>query len=351
MPAPPLPEDEQQRIRDALATHGTVAEAARATGRDRGTVFKYTRAASASPEPGRAPPERLDAAAKLALVEKLLADLKAGDGKTEVVPGPPARVVAPGRTNVVTPERRYERVAFVSDLHHPFQDTAAIGTTLAALRDYRPDLLILGGDGFDCFSVSDHDREPGRCDCLQDEFDAARETWRAFDDLGCDVVWLDGNHEERINRMQRRNPGLFRLRALELPRAAELPQRWLYCPDQTRVRLGSLTCLHGNLKGRGTSMMHAAAGMLRKLRTSCVFGHLHRHQMFMETTEDGTYRAGFANGHLSDVAQAHYITAPDWQQGFTTIDYDWSTGVFSVTPRLIVKGRLRWGGTTYGATP
>jgi hypothetical protein len=60
-------------------------------------------------------------------------------------------------------------------------------------------------------------------------------------------------------------------------------------------------------------------------------------------------RGGFANGHLCDVSKAHYITSPDWQAGFTTIEFDWSANVFTVVPHLIVRGRHRFNGKTYGA--
>jgi hypothetical protein len=292
------------------------------------------------------------AAPRAEAVARVMAAMSPDPGRETVVtvePGPAVALAVPGKHRVVEPQKKYERVAFVSDMHHPFLDQAAFKAAMGVLRDYRPGLVILGGDQFDCFSISDHDREPGRADYLQDEFDAAQPTWREIDSLGCDVAFLAGNHEERIERIQRRTPGLFKLRALELPRAAELPKRWMWCPNQTRIRMGSLTAIHGDLKGRGTNSMHAAAGMLRKLRTTCVFGHLHRFQSFFETCDDGTIRGGYANGHLSEVTEAKYIQSPDWQEGITTIDFDWSLGIFSVTPHMIVKKAILWNGRTYAA--
>lgn len=264
---------------------------------------------------------------------------------------PPPPLPPPGRSHVVRDETRAERTLFLSDLHCPFHDMAAWRAVIAFVRDFRPQLVLLAGDLFDCYSISSHDQDPGRADCIQDEFDAAQPLWAELDDACKDatVVYWKGNHEERIDRMQREKRGLFRLRSLELPVAAEMPKRWAYYPNQTRYKLGALSCLHGDLKGRGTASMHAAAGMLRKLRTTCLFGHLHRFQTFYETNADGTVRAGFASGHLCDVEQAKYISNPDWQQGVSTIDYDWSADLFSVRQHLIVNGRLRWGGQSYPA--
>ena len=286
-----------------------------------------------------------------AIVRAVLAQMGGVPGKPEVIEvAPPSKFrLMPGSRIVDLTGQQYERVAFLSDFHHPFQDDAAIDAAMKIVRDFRPGLVALMGDYFDCYSISDHDREPGRADTIQDEFDAARPTHAKVDDAAgdADVVFVDGNHEERIQRIQRRNPGLFKLRALELPLAAELPKRWQYFPNQTRIKLGSLSLLHGDLKGRGTNSKHAAAGMLSKLRTSSVFGHLHRHQVFLETGDDGTVRGGFANGHLSDVSRAHYITNPDWQQSVTLIEFNWSMTTFAVTPVLFINGAAIWRGTTY----
>ena len=81
-----------------------------------------------------------------------------------------------------------------------------------------------------------------------------------------------------------------------------------------------------------------------------MFGHLHRTQVFMETTNEGDYRGGFANGHLCNVDEALYISCPDWQQSFSTIDYCWEGGespVFNVDQHLIVNGATVWGGKVF----
>jgi UDP-2,3-diacylglucosamine pyrophosphatase LpxH len=270
--------------------------------------------------------------------------------KPEVVEQAPVKFAANPRSRAVDLGRSFERIAVISDLHHPFQDDVAIDCALAAIRDFDPQFLVLLGDYFDCYPISDHDQEPGRADYLQDEFDAAQPTHRKINEATprAKKVFVEGNHCHRIRRLQARNPGLFKLRSLELPIAADLPKDWMCYPNQTRFKAGSLTLLHGDTRGRGTSSKHAAAGMLDKLRTSCLFGHLHRFQAFHETAEDGSIRGAFANGHLCDVSKADYITNPDWQQGFSTIEFDWSAGIFSVTPHLIVRGCHRWNGKTYG---
>lgn len=88
---------------------------------------------------------------------------------------------------------------------------------------------------------------------------------------------LQGNHEGRIARLIEANPGLSRLRAIDLKRAAELPERWHCLRPQAILRVGHLTFLHGDLAGGGGGK-HAAYNMLQRLKTSFVCGHFHRHQ-------------------------------------------------------------------------
>jgi predicted phosphodiesterase len=362
---------ERDEIRQALARGDGVATVARRLGHSPNTV----RRVRDEPAPVAVPPEgspSAQAAAKLhgllaeaeppgpvyrAIVAQVMADLEARgllSSPQVAAPPPPAPADPPplppaGRSHVVREDGTPERVLFLSDLHVPFHDSVAWQVAMRAMEDFKPQVVLLAGDMFDCYSISVHDKDPGRADTLQDEFDAGRPLWQELEDRcgGARVIYWKGNHEERIDRLTREKPGLFNLRCLEIPIAAEMPKRWSYYPNQTRYRLGALSCLHGDLKGRGTAVMHAAAGVLRKLRTSCLMGHVHRFQSFYETNADGTVRAGFSNGHLSDVKQARYITDPDWQSGFSAIEYDWSTGVFAVGQHLIVNGACRFRGKTY----
>lgn len=243
---------------------------------------------------------------------------------------------------VVCEPTRPSRVLFVSDLHVPFHDSEAWECLLGLARDFRPQLVILGGDLFDCYSISEHQRDPTRAAQVQDEYDAGRPLWGALRDAvrGAKTIVIEGNHEHRMRRHQLQNPGLFRLRALELPRAAEMPPEWHYYPNQTRIKLGSVSFLHGDLRGRGGGAKHIAKNLLDKLRTTVVFGHHHKFQDFYETHAGGVVRAGFATGHLCHAPDMDYVTEPDWQQGFRTFEFAWPSGVFSARSHLIIDGRL-----------
>lgn len=242
--------------------------------------------------------------------------------------------------------KRFSRVAFISDIHLPFENRVAVRLMLDFLADYKPDVVLLAGDIYDFYEISDFDKTPGRITTLQDEFDEGRYFIRAIDELCPEVHFLIGNHEDRLQRVINRNPGLFKLRSLDMQRAAELPERWRIHPSQTHFKLGKLTALHGDIKGI-KSAVHPARTLFQKLKRSVIFGHFHRFGVHLDTNYDGDVRGGFANGHLSDVSRVtSWVTCPDWQEGFSTISLC-EDGGFAVQPRLIVNHRLIVEGKEY----
>ena len=159
-------------------------------------------------------------------------------------------------------------------------------------------------------------------------------------DRSQDVSFLEGNHEGRLHRLISRNPGLFKLRSLEIPRAAELPEGWQYFPSQTHYRLGPMLALHGDVKGMSDRVTHPAYTLFQRLKWSCIAGHFHRFGRYYDTDYDGVPRAGFVNGHLSDMKQVKYITSPNWQSGFSTIEMAADGHLFRVDQHIIVDGRM-----------
>lgn len=243
-------------------------------------------------------------------------------------------------------ESKVEKIAFLSDLHIPYQSKRALEIVLNFLGDYNANHIILGGDIFDCYQVSDYSRDPGRTLTLQDEFDHGRPFIEAIDYLAPKVSFMLGNHEDRLQRLIGRNPGLYNLRALKLSVAAELPKAWKFYPSQAQLQLGNLTVLHGDLRELGSGGINPARTMFNKLKRSSLFGHFHRFASHYDTNYNGDVRITQGNGHLSDLAQVCYMTAPDWQMGITTVEVCGS-GAFAIQPRIIDRRGLLADGKEY----
>lgn len=253
---------------------------------------------------------------------------------------------------LTTAERPYRRVAFLTDMHYPFQCPRAIDAAFDFLQDWRPDLLILGGDQVDCYAISDYDKDPAREARLQDECDSVRPLWAACEALHCDVLAFEGNHEERLTR-RKNKAGLADVRGLDMPTLTGMPAHFRWAPSQSHYRVGGpdwgLVFLHGDLKGRGCSAANPAGAMLKKLRGSSISGHIHRFDAAFSGTYSGRPLEAFTVGHMGDVTKAaDYITSPDWQQGFATVEFDHDAEWFGVHLHRVVSGRFRYAGKTYG---
>jgi predicted phosphodiesterase len=336
--------EQRQIVSDTIGSGGSVAAAARAAGVDWHSANRV-----AGRRPGDRPASEFGDLGGLAAELLSLIEGRRQSPAPESAPEPAAAPPdEPSRPAVVHAAKPYSRVLWLSDVHVPYHDRRALDIVLGYAGDWKPDLVIVGGDLYDCYGISRYEKDPERLgDTLQAEFDAARPITAALDALGSDVVYILGNHEARLQAIVGANPALSGLRALGWRKMAELPERWRVLPDQTRYRLGGLDFLHGNLKGRGGGARHIAAWMFQKLKRSCLFGHYHRQQSFIDPDGDGTPRGGFSTGHLLDVSQADYIACPDWVSGFATVDFDHAAEVFSVRQHLIHAGKCRIDGRTY----
>lgn len=360
---PVLPEADKERIRQTYARHlaeglldkVTKKPSASAIGRELGlyrdTVRKVLQEAPATA------PVLVQVAESLPLVNTDLYkafiefarqnNLPLG-GIPQAAGIPEAQPVIPVSPPAIFTPTKFSKIAFISDIHIPHECKLSVQVMLNYLAEYKPDLIMIGGDCYDFYLVSDYDRDPGRQNTLQDEFDAGRYFINAINKLAPQVVFMLGNHEGRLLRVIAKNPGLFKLRSLDFHRAAELPDNWQCFPSQTHYEIGRLTALHGDLKELKSGGINPARTMFAKLKRSSIFGHFHRFATHYDTNYDGTVRGAFGNGHLSDLKQVTYMRSPDWQTGFSTISVSADGQLFAVRQHIIVDGKFLADGKEWG---
>lgn len=178
----------------------------------------------------------------------------------------------------------------LSDVHVPKHDPASWAVALKAVRDLRPDHVWILGDFLDLASVNRHEKAPG------DDYTLRQELWcgnRALDEVAdaigprpCDLLFVDGNHEDRMRRYvaSGRCPPELRDALEEVPDALCLKQRgWRYVgPDEQPIYDGSLAVFHGHWYGK-----HHAAKHLDEMGGSVIYGHTHRPQQMTRQTVRG----------------------------------------------------------------
>ena len=117
------------------------------------------------------------------------------------------------------------RVVSLSDFQLPFIDEPLTDAIVEFISDYKPHDIILNGDILDCYEVSDFDKRPERLFHLGTEFEMAGDLIRRLKRYAAkdvQVWWVDGNHEERLQRAIWRRAQDFSFLVKDIPEAVGL---------------------------------------------------------------------------------------------------------------------------------
>lgn len=221
-----------------------------------------------------------------------------------------------------------KRVLHVSDCHHPFVHKNAWKLLLDVGRSLRPHVIVIHGDFFDFYSVSRHLLDPQMdFKTWKDEMNEAR---GALDELMTtvphkEIVFLEGNHEKRllkyVNEKAPKLSGLFKAEE-----CMGLPKEIKYVPygQNGQYVIGNLVCVHGSRAGE-----NPAASMVKKFRSSVIFGHTHKIQEYHINNAHGDDFVALNIGWLGNQAKAadYILDISDWTLGFG-ITYHKQSGAF-----------------------
>lgn len=209
------------------------------------------------------------------------------------------------------------KVAFIPDVHVPYEDKKAVTTAINAIAGFGPEILVTLGDTADFYSVSFHDKSPSRTRLLEEEITAVNEFFSRLDAIKGvrRKIAIMGNHEYRLERyIMGKAQELFGLVAVR--DLLKLKERgWEYVPYKEHIYIGKILCTHDlGPTGPNAPQQHlAAAGH------SIVFGHTHRAASFYAGTVLGERRVAMSFGWLGDpqhIDYMHTAKAKDWAHGF-----------------------------------
>lgn len=220
------------------------------------------------------------------------------------------------------PKHTDYKIAFPTDIHAPFHDPKAINLACRIISDYKPDIILNGGDGVDFYTISSFSKDPDRVNFgLQNEIDAFRAVQRQLNNAysRADRYLLIGNHEDRLRRYIWENPELSTLDALKLENLLGLDSLNVEVIDELAV--GNTKFTHGDIV-RKHSAYTAKGTMLREgYLYNVIFGHTHRMGRHFKTRGDGSVVFGVEAGCLCDPEQADYVNGePNWQRGLVLVN-------------------------------
>jgi hypothetical protein len=288
--------------------------------------------------------------------------------KLTIVPVKDQEFLVPVRTEGYVPPKPKPRAksqkstlyVVTGDEQEPFSDPGVHKSLLNWLGEVQPDEGVNLGDALDWPSVSKYRKRPETNATVKECMEAL---WRNICDrrtASPNTRWrmMAGNHEDRLNNyvLDRAMDlhGLTRvgddqeiLTTEFLMRFDELGIEYVWDYPNGRIQLApDLAVRHGWIvkKGAGAS----ALGTLEKTNYSVIIGHVHR-QGITALTVDGinsepTTRYAAEAGCMCIVKGGlGHTTAPDWQQGFLTVQVH-DDGTWLIEPAVFQNGKIHWRG-------
>ncbi len=234
----------------------------------------------------------------------------------------------------------------VGDAHIPFESKPVFKMVVNFIRDHPPQRLHLLGDLLDGYSISRFDKDPVRKDNLQDELDSVRQRLTELRDAApkATLIYSEGNHEYRLRRyLMSEAKALAGLRSLALEKLLDFDKLKIrFQPADRPYRVGQLLFTHGNLVSKWSGA--SAKRHYEKYGCCVIHGHSHRLGAFYHTDINTTYGA-WENGCLCSLTP-DYVTAPDWQHGFSVVHY--AKHFFHVEQIAITNGQFCYAGQVVG---
>jgi predicted phosphodiesterase len=209
----------------------------------------------------------------------------------------------------------------LGDIHIPYHDELSLAPVFDCIIDNQPQYLVLLGDILDCYAISKFLKTPDRLRNLQYEIDIFYKMMRNLKKHlpNTEIHFVLGNHEARVQRLQKENSGIYGLDALSYEKLFRLDDlNIVFHP--IKVIINNCIFYHGDVvrKDPGAS---AKQEMIQHNMQTGITGHTHRLCTLYNTYDEET-NFWCENGCLCRL-DPEYLTDPakaNWQQGFTVVE-------------------------------
>lgn len=244
------------------------------------------------------------------------------------------------------------RALVMSDIHFPFHDPSAVRIALAIAKETQPDLIILNGDIIDNHAISRFPKPPIRRTGFPYEVQASRRLLHqlmGFLAKHCPqakILYVEGNHEERMEHFLARTQELYNLPELRIPALYRLDSllTYLYNPRlpqpvygrvQAEVDIGGVLIItHGHKIRQSVNTVNVARNLVIKLHNDIIIGHWHRNASYIDITYRGQKIQAHVVGCLC-LQRPEYDASRLWGQGVLMIDFD-APGKGTARPSIAV---------------
>jgi len=238
----------------------------------------------------------------------------------------------------------YKRVLVIPDIHIPYHDKKAMSLVSKRIVSFKPDEIIQLGDLLDFPTLhvkSKDDIKQATAAVISEDYKIAQMMLNNWQQRAPEahITLLEGNHEDRVNRLLKRQPDL--VGSLEVPVRLDLKARgitWLPSWSKSTIySIGKANFCHGFTAAIG----HTA--IMAKMGCNIFYGHTHdfESRSFRRLGKKDTYVTQSC-GYLADpkpIADMWQMGRPqNWQQGWLEF-YISSRGHFQYFIVRIIKGQ------------
>jgi hypothetical protein len=285
------------------------------------------------------------------LVQRVTASVLAA-----LAPEPPStHLPTPTAPPTASDAPTYGKEVALFDIHHPHHNKPAMASIMTFLGDYKPDVLILGGDALDAGPFSHwnerkltllrKERPPQEMysDFVNDMLIPMR---RAVGD-NCYIVYMLGNHEDWVRQAIEADPrgeGYWEVEK----NVGGIPDQIIPYIDPNippHFTLGKLHFAHGYC----TNMYHARK-VSDDYNKSVRYGHVHDVQTHTHRTavDVRDFHIARSCGCLCDLSPTFMKNRPNrWVHAFQVGEV-LQDGAFADEVPIIIDGKFKAGGRWYG---
>ena len=243
-------------------------------------------------------------------------------------------------------DKDFETTVFLGDCHIPFHDPDTLANVYEFIKDFQPDHIFILGDWVDFKDLSKFEKEPDDRFRLQKDLDLSSNYLADLRSITpkSHIVFMAGNHEDRLRKWIWRNPDVAGLRSLSIPELLDLDNlRIEYCGYGELYDHHGFIVKHGDIVRKYSGM--TARAEMEKVGKSGISGHTHRLSSYFRRTMDGTM-VWYECGCLCEL-NPEWVHYPDWQQGFAVAWFEKAGNRFFVNLIPIIKSRFIFNGTYY----
>lgn len=238
----------------------------------------------------------------------------------------------------------YEKSLFINDIHVPFQNNKALKVIKNFTEYFEPNKIFILGDLIDMYAVSSFDKDPSRITDLQKDLNITKRILKQIRENNekADIVYLEGNHTDRLRRYLWKHPELTGLDSLKIESLLNLKEYNIFFKPQTGepIIYHNFLIEHGNIVRSQSA--YTARGMFEKRGLSGISAHTHRMGAHYKTNMSGNY-VWYENGCLCDLNPEYVIGKPDWLNGFSIGYFKKTSNRFNIEQIPILHNKASYG--------